>query len=118
MAIILIQAETCIKFTLCAEAVVQRRPVKKMFLLKQPPEVFGKKAVLRNFAKFTRKHLCQSLFFNKVTGLQLYYKRDSGTGVFLPILRYLQKYVAASVCNLSATIKKSLTEQINRLVYI
>ena len=27
-----------------------------------------RKAVLRNFAKFTRKHLCQSLFFNKVLG--------------------------------------------------
>ena len=26
-----------------------------------------KKGVLRNFAKFTGKHLCQSLFFNKVT---------------------------------------------------
>ena len=33
------------------------------------PEVFCKKGVLRNFAKFTGKHLCQSLFFNKVTGL-------------------------------------------------
>ena len=31
---------------------------------KQPPEVFCKKGVLRNFAKFTGKHLCQSLFFN------------------------------------------------------
>ena len=30
------------------------------------PEVFCKKAVLRNFGKFTGKHLCQSLFFNKV----------------------------------------------------
>ena len=29
----------------------------------QPPEVFCKKGVLRNFAKFTGKHLCQSLFF-------------------------------------------------------
>ena len=28
-----------------------------------------KKGVLRNFAKFTGKHLCQSLFFNKVAGL-------------------------------------------------
>ena len=28
-------------------------------------EVFYKKVVLRNFAKFTRKHLCQSLFFKK-----------------------------------------------------
>ena len=31
-----------------------------------PPEVFCKKDVLRNFAKFTGKHPCQSLFFNKV----------------------------------------------------
>ena len=30
------------------------------------PEVFYKKGVLRKFAKFTGKHLCQSLFFNKV----------------------------------------------------
>ena len=42
-----------------------------------------KKDVLRNFAKFSGKHLCQSLFFNKVAGL----KRDSGTGVFLWILQ-------------------------------
>ena len=27
-----------------------------------------RKAVLENFAKFTGKHLCQSLFFNKVLG--------------------------------------------------
>ena len=27
------------------------------------------KGVLRNFSKFTGKHLCQSLFFNKVAGL-------------------------------------------------
>ena len=26
--------------------------------------------ILRNFAKFTRKHLCQGLFFNKVAGLR------------------------------------------------
>ena len=34
------------------------------------PEVFCEKGVLRNFAKFTGKHLCQSLFFNKVAGLR------------------------------------------------
>ena len=33
---------------------------------KQPPEVFYKKGVLENFTKFTEKHQCQSLFFNKV----------------------------------------------------
>ena len=35
------------------------------------PEVFYKKSVLRNFAKFTGKHMCQSLFFNKVAGTLL-----------------------------------------------
>ena len=30
------------------------------------PEVFYKKGVLRNFAKFTGKHLRQSLFFTKI----------------------------------------------------
>ena len=29
------------------------------------------KGALRNFAKFTGKYLCQSLFFNKVAGLSL-----------------------------------------------
>ena len=33
------------------------------------------KGVLENFAYFTRKYLCWSLFFNKVAGLQLYYRR-------------------------------------------
>ena len=35
------------------------------------PEVFYEKGVLRNFARFTGNHLCQSLFFNKVAGLIL-----------------------------------------------
>ena len=43
--------------------------------------MFYKKGFLKNFAKFTGKHLCQSLF-NKVAGL-LYLKKDSGTDVFL-----------------------------------
>ena len=34
------------------------------------PEVFCEKGVFRNFAKFTGKHLCQSLFFNKVAGVR------------------------------------------------
>ena len=29
-----------------------------------------RKGVLKNFAKFSGKHLCQSLFFNKVAGLR------------------------------------------------
>ena len=39
------------------------------YFQRQPPEVLYKKSVLRNFANLTGKHLCQSLFFNKVTGL-------------------------------------------------
>ena len=47
--------------------------------------LFCKKGALGNFIKFTGKHLCQSLFFNKVAALslQLYLKKDSGTGVFM-----------------------------------
>ena len=33
-------------------------------------EVFCREGVLRNFVKFTGKHLCHSLFFNKVAGLR------------------------------------------------
>ena len=38
-------------------------------LLRSEAKVFCKKGALGNFAKFTKKHLCQSLFFNKVAGL-------------------------------------------------
>ena len=52
------------------------------------PEMFYKKGVLRNFTKFPGKHLCRSLFLNKVAGLTpgTLLKKDSGTGVFLGIL--------------------------------
>ena len=63
---------------------------------KQPPEVFCKKDVLKNFESFTGKHLCWSLFFNKVAGL-----KDSDADVFtkfskifkvlnMSILKYLE----------------------------
>ena len=34
-------------------------------------EVFYKIGVYKNFTKFTGKHLCQNLFFNKVASLSL-----------------------------------------------
>ena len=34
-----------------------------------------KKGVLRNFTKFTGKHLCQTLFFSKVAGCNFFKKR-------------------------------------------
>ena len=39
------------------------------------PEVFCKKGVLRNLAKFTEKHLCQSLFFSCSRTVTLLKKR-------------------------------------------
>ena len=44
--------------------------------------------VLRNFTKFLGRHLCQSLFFNKVAGLR---KKKTDKGVFLWILRNFQE---------------------------
>ena len=46
--------------------------------------MFLKISVPTNFAQFTEKHQCRSLFFNEAAGLrlQLYKKRDTGTGVF------------------------------------
>ena len=41
-------------------------------------EVFCKIGALKNYAKFTRKHQCQSVFYDKV----FFLKRDFGTGVF------------------------------------
>ena len=40
----------------------------KKYTQKQPPKVFLRKGVLRIFAKFTGKYLCQRLFFNNVAG--------------------------------------------------
>ena len=45
--------------------------LKKKLKLQSRLEVFCKKYVLKNLTKFTGKHLCQSLFFNKVAGLRL-----------------------------------------------
>ena len=63
----------------------------RTFVRSSHPKVFCKKDVLRNFPKFTGKHLYQSLFLNK---LQLYLKKDSGTGVFLWILRNFEEHLS------------------------
>ena len=41
-----------------------------LFFRSSRPEVFRKKSVLRNFAKFTGKNLCQGVFFNKVVSVR------------------------------------------------
>ena len=53
----------------------------KFFSLFTSPNLESKKGVLKNFAKFTEKHLCQSLFFNKIAGLRgIPEKWDPGLG--------------------------------------
>ena len=49
---------------------------------KQPPEVFYKKAVLRNFARIAGKHLCLSLFLRNLPASKpaTLLERDSNTG--------------------------------------
>ena len=44
---------------------VRKQQTKQINYRSSRPDVFCKKGVLRNFAKYTGKHLCQSLFFNK-----------------------------------------------------
>ena len=43
--------------------------------------MFCKKGVLRNFSEFTGKHLCQSIFFNNVEGLN-FIKKETLAQVF------------------------------------
>ena len=61
-------------------------------------EVFCKKRVLKNFTKFTGKHLCQSLFFNKVAGLSQVFSCEF-CEIFKNAYFYRTPLVAASVCN-------------------
>ena len=48
------------------------------------PEVLFGKDVLENFAKFTGKHMCQSLFFIKVAGAASKFEKFLKTPFFLP----------------------------------
>ena len=41
-----------------------------------------RRGALRSFAKFTEKHLCQSLFFNKAAGLRPATKKETLVQVF------------------------------------
>ena len=80
------QTITCSKSATETLEVTEDNPNENTFK-KQPPEAFYKKSVLIYFAKFIGKHLCISLFFDKVAwGLQLYQK-NFGAGVFQRILR-------------------------------
>ena len=61
--------------------------------LSSSSHIIFKTGVLKNFAIFTRKHLCWSLFLIKLQDwrLVLLLKRDSNTGVFLWIMQDFEK---------------------------
>ena len=62
--------ETLLCFLLCfINYLTQIAPFFFLFRSSRP-EVFCKNDVLRNFAKFTGKHLFQILFFDKIAGLR------------------------------------------------
>ena len=66
--------------------------------LTQPPKQNSEAAaggVLKNFANFTGKHLCWSLFFKKLQAFrsEMLLKRDSYTGVFLWNLRNSEEHL-------------------------
>ena len=55
------------------------------------PEVFYRKVALKNITTFREKHLCQSLFFNKVAG-----KKETLVQVFSCFLVNFMKFLRAS----------------------
>ena len=63
--------------------------------------MFCKKGVIRNFAKFTGIHLCQSLFFNKGAGLRPQFCEISKNSY-----SYKTPLVAASECSWSLEYEK------------
>ena len=68
---------------------VSRQKLGKINVQKQSPEVLYKKSVFKNFANFTGKHLCWSLFLIELQALSAVtsLKRDSHTAVFKLNLR-------------------------------
>ena len=57
------------------------------------PDLFCEKGVLRNLAKLTGKHLCRSLFFNKVADLRpatLFKKRPWRTCFLVDFVKFLK----------------------------
>ena len=63
-------------------------------------KVFCKKGVLRNFAKLIGKHLCQSLFFNKVAAcFPVNFAKFLRTPFLTEHLRWLLLYVVPFMFN-------------------
>ena len=89
------------------------------------PEVFSKKGVLRNFTKFTGKHLYQSLLLNKVAGLRPegfhFIKKQTLTQVFF--CKFCEVFKGTFLTDhlqwllLSFVLFKSQNENLFRLIF-
>ena len=51
-------------------ALVKKNLIRKYITRSNHQKCSIKKGVIRNFVKLTGKHMCQSIFFNKVAGLR------------------------------------------------
>ena len=78
-----------------------------------------KKGFLKNFAKFTRKHLCWSLFLIKLQAFKPVYllKKDSNTGAFLWKLRIFKEHLFWSTSAIDFFCI-SETQTTNNVIYI
>ena len=70
MSVIFLERQKQKQFFILYLCLIQLKSCNCIKIEKQPPEVFCKKGVSKNFTKFTGKHLCQSLFLNKVADLR------------------------------------------------
>ena len=79
------------------------------------PEVFCKKGVIRNFAKFTGKYLCRSLF-SKVAGLRPFFiKKETLTQVFSCEFCEMSKNTSGGyICHLSKYFDKFMVTLVIR----
>ena len=79
--------------------------------------MFFKTGVFKVFAKFTGKHLCQSLFFNKVAGPKTSFKKRFCFLVsFVKFLRTLFKQNTSGIQKKNKKIKKQ--NWINQFLYL
>ena len=68
---------------------------------KQPPEMFYKKAVIKNFSIFTGKYLCSSLFLIKLRTFRssdLQKKRFQHKCFSVNIAKFLKKLILKKIC--------------------
>ena len=62
------------------------------------PRCFIKKGVLKNFAKFTRKFLCPSLFYNKIAGLATLLKKRLWHSFPVNFAKFLRIPILENIC--------------------